>query len=53
MELVLLVATLAQHWAFRPVAGQPAVPKPLITLRPGNGVTMTLHRRNSVRAAVS
>jgi len=43
MELVLLVATIAQQWTF--VRAGPAVPQALVTLRARNGIKMTAHRR--------
>jgi cytochrome P450 len=45
MELVLLVATIAQQWQLRLVPNHPVVPQPLITLRARHGMKMTLHRR--------
>jgi cytochrome P450 len=50
MEGVLLVATLAQRWKMRLVAGHPVELKPLITLRPKYGMKMRLERR-SLRTA--
>jgi cytochrome P450 len=40
MELVLLVATIAQRWRLRLVPGHPVAPQPLITLRPRHGIKM-------------
>ena len=45
MELVLLVATIAQQWQLRLVPNHPVVPQPLITLRAKHGMKMTLQRR--------
>ena len=45
MEGVLVLATLARQWAPRPVAGYKLELFPSITLRPKNGMPMTLHRR--------
>ncbi len=45
MELILLVATIAQHWRLRLVPGHPVVPQPLITLRAKHGMRMTLEQR--------
>jgi len=45
MEGILLVATLAQQWKMRLVQGHPVDIQPLITLRPRNGMRMTLERR--------
>ena len=45
MELVLLVATIAQRWTLRLVPGHPVEPLPLVTLRTKHGMKMTLSRR--------
>jgi cytochrome P450 len=45
MELVLLVATIAQQWRLELVPNHPVVPQPLITLRAKHGMKMRLHRR--------
>jgi cytochrome P450 len=42
MELVLVVATLAQRWRLRLVPGHPVVPQPLVTLRTKHGMPMTI-----------
>lgn len=47
MEGVLLLATHAQRWRFRPVATDPIAIEPRITLRPRHRVTMILQRRTS------
>jgi cytochrome P450 len=47
MEATLLLATIAQHYAFRLVPGHPVTPWPVVTLRPRYGMRMTLHRRAS------
>lgn len=44
-ELVLLVATIAQHWKLRLMPGHPVQPQPLITLRPQYGMQMLLEKR--------
>jgi cytochrome P450 len=41
MELVLLVATIAQRWRLRLAQEHPPVPQPVVTLRPKHGITMT------------
>ncbi len=46
MEGVLLLATLAQQWKLRLVPGHQVDTHPVITLRPRNGMPMTLTRRN-------
>ncbi len=46
MELILVVATLAQQWRFRPAPGtRPPAPQPRITLRPTGGLPMLVERR--------
>ena len=45
LEAAIVIATLAQRFAFRLVPGHPVAPEPLITLRPRNGIRMTLHSR--------
>jgi cytochrome P450 len=45
LEGVLLLATIAQRFRLKPVPGHPVVALPSITLRPENGVMMTVHER--------
>ena len=45
MELVLLVATLAQQWKFELVPGHPVVPQAAVTLRPKHGMKMIVNVR--------
>jgi cytochrome P450 len=45
MELILVVATIAQQWKLRLVPGHPVEPQPVVTLRTKYGMTMTLARR--------
>jgi cytochrome P450 len=45
MELILLVAAIAQQWRLRLVPGHPVVPEPTVTLRTKHGLRMTVHRR--------
>jgi cytochrome P450 len=47
MELVLLVATIAQRWDLRLVPGHPVATQPLITLRSRNGMRMIPHARRT------
>jgi cytochrome P450 len=47
MESLLTIATLAQFWRMRLVPGHPIELQPRITLRPKNGMPMTLERRRS------
>ena len=47
MELVLLVATIAQRWRFALVPDHPVVPHAAITLRPKYGMKMTAVRTSS------
>jgi cytochrome P450 len=45
MELVLLVATIAQAWRLKLVPGHPVEPQPVVTLRQKHGMRMTLISR--------
>jgi cytochrome P450 len=45
MEGILIIATLAQRWKIRAASSHPVPLQPLITLRPKNGIRMTLERR--------
>jgi cytochrome P450 len=45
MELILIVATIAQQWDLQLLPGHPVELQPLITLRPKHGMRMTLTRR--------
>jgi cytochrome P450 len=45
MELVLVVASVAQRWSLRLVPGHRVVPQPVITLRTKYGMRMTAHER--------
>ncbi len=45
MELVLLVATIAQRWRFELVPGHPVATQPLVTLRAKHGMKMTARLR--------
>jgi cytochrome P450 len=45
MELVLIVATIAQRWAFELVPGHPIATQPLLTLRSKHGMRMTVRAR--------
>lgn len=52
MESALVLATIAQHYRIRLVAGHPVVPLASITLRPRYGIRVTLESRASkTRAA--
>jgi cytochrome P450 len=42
MELVLVMATLAQRWRLLLVPGHPVAPQPLVTLRTKHGMRMTI-----------
>jgi cytochrome P450 len=50
MELVLVVATIAQQWRLALVPGHPVEPQPLVTLRTKHGMRMTVQRRAMVHA---
>ena len=45
MEVVLVMATIAQKFQFRLAPGQNIVPDPLVTLRPRNGIRMRIDAR--------
>jgi cytochrome P450 len=45
MEMVLVVATLAQRWQLKLLPGYPLHLLPLIALRPKYGMHMRLERR--------
>lgn len=45
LEMVLVLATIAQRWRFTIVPGHEAVPKPAFTLRPWPGIPAVLERR--------
>lgn len=47
MELVLVVATLAQRWSLTLVPGDPVVPQPVITLRTKHGIRMVPELRHA------
>ena len=51
MEAVLSLATMAQRWQVRPVAGQKIELQPKITLRPKNGIRVTAFPRNEGRVS--
>ncbi len=41
MELVLVVAAIAQQWSLKLVPGHPVIPQPVVTLRTRHGMRMT------------
>jgi cytochrome P450 len=47
MELVLVVASIAQRWRMRLVPGHPVVPQPVVTLRLKHGLRMTVESRRA------
>lgn len=51
MEANLALATIMQRWGVALVPGQIVVPEPLITLRPKNGIQMTVKQRQPVMTA--
>ena len=53
MEGVLLLATIAQRWRLRLIAGHRVEPEPLITLRPKYGMRMTVERRSEAGPIVA
>jgi cytochrome P450 len=46
MEMIVVIATIAQRWRLRLAPGQKVVPNPGATLRPKEGVRMILESRN-------
>jgi cytochrome P450 len=48
MEAILSLATIAQRWRVRPVVGQKIELQPKITLRPKNGIRVTVEPRDLV-----
>ena len=50
MELVLVVATIAQQWRLALVPDHPVEPQPLVTLRTKHGMRMTVKRRDMMHA---
>jgi cytochrome P450 len=46
MELVLLIATIAQRWRLSLVPGHPVELQPVVTLRTKHGMRMTVSRRS-------
>jgi cytochrome P450 len=46
MELVLVVATIAQRWTLALVPGHPVEPQPVVTLRTKHGMKMTPSMRS-------
>jgi cytochrome P450 len=46
LEAAIVIGTLAQRFQFRLVPGHHVTPEPLITLRPRNGIPMTLQARS-------
>ena len=47
MEGILLLATIGRRWTMDLASAQPVEPSPRITLRPKNGVPVTLRRRTA------
>ena len=45
MELVLVVAAIAQQWRIETVPGQSIVPEPVVTLRPRTGIRVRVRAR--------
>src|SRR5262245_5926097 len=45
MELILVVATIAERWKLSLVPGHPVEPQPVVTLRTKHGMKMTLANR--------
>jgi cytochrome P450 len=51
VELILVVATIAQRWSLRRVPGHPVIPQPVVTLRTRHGVRMVPELRHGSPAA--
>jgi cytochrome P450 len=47
MELILVVATIAERWKLSLVPGHPVEPQPVVTLRTKHGMRMTLEKRDA------
>ena len=45
LESALVIGALAQRFRFKLVPGTTVAPEPLVTLRPKNGIRMTIHAR--------
>lgn len=52
MEATLLLATIAQQFRMRTVAGHPVMPVPSFTLRPKHGMPMAIEARSAVPDSV-
>jgi cytochrome P450 len=48
MELILVVASIAQRWSLDLVPGHPVVPQPVVTLRTKHGMRMVTNQRTDV-----
>jgi cytochrome P450 len=46
MELILVIATIAQRWKLTLVPDHPVVPQPVVTLRMKHGLKMVPHKRS-------
>jgi cytochrome P450 len=46
LEAAIVIGIVAQRFRLRLVPGHPVAPEPLVTLRPRNGIRMTIHARN-------
>jgi cytochrome P450 len=53
MELVLVVATVAQRWSLRLESHHPVVPQPVITLRTKHGLRMNVMKRAATELSLS
>ncbi len=45
-EGVLVLASVAQRYRLKPVPSHPVKPEPLVTLRPQEGIMVTLEERD-------
>lgn len=52
-EAITVLAVLAQSWTFRGVPDRPVIPQYRVTLRPGNGIAMTVAARTQATIRAS
>jgi hypothetical protein len=49
LEMLVILAIMAQVWEFRLVPGYPVEPEALITMRPRHGILVTLRQHRHSR----
>ena len=52
MEMILILATLAQRWKLRLDPHQSVIPQPLVTLQPKHSLTMTVFQRREQTCSI-